>query len=157
MHRRYFSLPMIALLLMLSAALSACGDGSGTPTPIAPAGNPTSIVFVTTGTIAGIKDTLRIETGRAAKFTGRTNSKSGTLPEDVYNDVVAQIKAADFFNLQEKYDTGTVSDDRYYTITVQQGTVTKTVMVAEIGGKDQTPQALLDLIEKLAKAQTSIQ
>ncbi|MGA7731618.1 MAG: hypothetical protein WCD37_10160 [Chloroflexia bacterium] len=153
MIKRFVPL-LIAIGLVL--ALAACDMGTPpTATPVAPAITPTTFMLETSGTIAGIRQTLTIAESRAASFKDGSNpEKTFTVDEKQYSALVTQVAKADFFNLQDSYDSGTVSDDKYYALTVTQGSQSKTVMVAEIGGKDITPQALRDLITLLVNIQT---
>ena len=146
----------LALVLMLILiAVAACDSGTPpTATPATPAVTPTTFTLETTGTIAGIRQLLTVPESRNATFKdGDQPEKSITVTEAQYADLVEQVEKADFFNLQDRYDSGTVSDDRYYAVTVKQGDQSKTVIVAEIGGKDLTPQALGDLITMLVNIQ----
>jgi hypothetical protein len=153
MSKRFVSL-LIATGLVL--ALAACDMGTlPTATPVTPATTPTMFTLETTGTIAGIRQLLTIQESRAASFQDRNDpEKTFTVDEKQYADLVAQVATADFFNLQDSYDAGNVSDDKYYALTIKQGSQTKTVTVADIGGRDITPQALRDLITLLVNIQT---
>ncbi len=145
-------------LVFLAMVLAACDSGgSPTATPVVPAATPTTFILETSGTIAGIRQTLTVGEARNASFKdGDAPEKTSTIPEQQYAGMVAQVVKADFFNLEERYDSGTVSDDRYYALTVKQGSQSKTVTVAEIGGKDLTPQALSDLITMLLNVQNGM-
>lgn len=68
-----------------------------------------------------------------------------------------QVTTADFFNLKDSYDKGGVTDDVIYNITLQQGTRTTTVKVAQAGGKDIAPKPLLDLITQLNTIQGTLE
>lgn len=148
-------------LVLLALTLAACEQGGGylTPTPggVGTTIDPDTIVFETSGTIAGIREVLTIQKSREATFTDRTNSKAGTVDESAYKGVLDQLGKADFMNLKERYDSGTVSDDRYYSITITQGTQTKSVTVAEQGGKDITPAALTELIARLQEVEKGLE
>ena len=155
MLRRFLSVIIMAGVLM---ALAACDMGAQpTATPVVPAVTPTTFILETSGTIAGIKQTLTIGESRNGSFKegdGDNPEKVFTVSEQQYADLVGQVAKADFFNLADRYDSGTVSDDRYYTLTVKQGSQSKTVVVAEIGGKDLAPKELLDLITMLVNIQS---
>ncbi len=178
------SLVMMIALLILGACSGGGGiptavvtstPGNLPPTPptttpvTAPTGVPTSmptttaspdaptITLETTGTIAGIRELLSIDPNRNTEFSTRqTPVTHNNITPQQYADLEAQIRKADFFNLKDNYDTGNVSDDRYYKITVQQGGKAKTVTVAEVGGESITPQPLLDLIKMLVKIQKEV-
>jgi hypothetical protein len=152
----YKRLILALVLLLIAVAVAACDSGpSPTATPVTPAVTPTTFTLETTGTIAGIRQSLTIGEARNASFKNGDNpEKSLTVTEQQYADLVAQVEKADFFNLQDRYDSGTVSDDKYYALTIKQGTQSKTVTVAEIGGQDLAPQALRDLITTLVNIQT---
>ena len=145
-------------IILVAVMLAACdSSGSPTATPVGPAATPTTFILETSGTIAGIRQTLNIGEARNASFKdGDAPEKTSTVPEQQYAAMVEQVAKADFFNLEEKYDSGTVSDDRYYKLTVKQGPQSKTVTIAEIGGKDLTPQALSDLITMLLNVQNGM-
>ena len=116
-----------------------------------------TISLETTGTIAGIRELLTIDPSGNTEFSTRqTPVTPRKITPQQYADLQSQIVKADFFNLKDNYDSGTVSDDRYYKITVQQGSKTKTVTVAEEGGKGLTPQPLLDLIAMLVNIQKDV-
>jgi hypothetical protein len=142
--------------MLLLPVLAACDMGaSPTATPAAPAVTPTTFILESTGTIAGIQQLLTVTESRNATFKDGDNPEtSSTVSEKQYADLVAQVENADFFNLQDRYDSGTVADDKYYALTVKQGPQSKTVIVAEVGGKDLAPQALKDLITMLVNFQT---
>lgn len=153
---RQFKPVMVFALVML--VLAACDDGSPTATPVPPTATPvppTSFTLETSGTIAGIHQTLTVDASRNVTFQdGSKPAKTSNVNADAYSNLVAQVAKADFFNLKDNYDSGTVSDDKYYKVLVTQGTQTKTVTLAEIGGKDLAPQALKDLIKLLTDLQT---
>ncbi len=149
----------LVIAVGLLVALAACDSTSPTATPVTPATpttslTPTTFILDTTGTIAGIHQTLTIGESRTATFKDGSNPETKiTVPDQQYADLVTQVSKADFFNLQDSYDSGTVSDDIYYSLTVKQGSQSKTVKVAGVGGKDITPQALSDLITMLLNIQ----
>jgi hypothetical protein len=157
-------------MVLAVLTLGACSSDSGLPTPTTvPTAAPTqvpapttspdapTITFETTGTIAGIRELLTIDPSGNTQFSTRqTPVTSNKLTPQQYADLQAQLGKADFFNLKDTYDSGTVSDDRYYKITVQQAGKTKTVTVAEQGGKGLTPHPLLDLIILLTNIQNNV-
>ncbi len=159
---------MVIAMIMMVLALSACNsEQAGIPTRTIDVGQPTArpttapmttispearstIHFETTGTIAGIRELLSIgEKGNTQFEIMSTPTKQGTMTAQQYAELATQISKADFFSLTDRYDSGTVADDRYYKITVQEGQKVKLVTVAETGGEGLTPQALLDLITML--------
>lgn len=155
---------MVVGLLMLIVALAACDSAPATPTVVPPTATvaaapvvPDTVVFGTTGTIAGVQQALTIDKSLSATFTDRGNTKTGSVSKGDYNDLLNLLTASDFMNLNDRYDSGTVSDDRYFTITVTQGATVKTVMVAEVGGQGLTPQPLLDVIAKLQAIQAGVE
>ncbi|HST05574.1 MAG TPA: DUF6438 domain-containing protein [Chloroflexia bacterium] len=132
----------------------ATASPAPTTMPTNPAGGGTTISFETTGTIAGIRELLSIDESGNTQYEDRnTPTKQGTITAQQYAALVAQVSKADFFNLEDRYDAGTVSDDTYYKITVQQDGKTKSVTVAGVGGEDLTPQSLQDLITMLKAIQ----
>lgn len=144
-------------LIVLSTMLAGCGCCSPTATPITPANTPTTFILETSGTIAGIRQLLTISEGKSVVFKDNDSSeKTSTVSEQQYADMVAQVARADFFNLNGSYDSSTVADDRYYALTVTQGSKSKTINIAEIGGKDLTPAALSDLITMLVNVQKGL-
>lgn len=98
-------------------------------------------------------------TGRATVFhfwdTGEIDKNDGQPSVRVasgdYYHLMSLITAADFFNLKDKYDSGNVSDDIYDTITVNRNGHTRTVSVAELGGRNLAPLSLLDLIADIRR------
>ncbi|MEO5953818.1 MAG: hypothetical protein ABIQ44_15250 [Chloroflexia bacterium] len=146
---------MVLWTILLVAALAACDSGGAptatpTATTVVPTTTGTLFMLDTSGTIAGIHQLFKIDEARHAKFSDGSNPvKTGTITEKQFADLMAQVTKADFFNLKPDYDSGGVADDKYYTVTVKQGTQAKSITVAEIGGKDLTPQALSDLIAML--------
>lgn len=180
----FISLVMFVALLALGACSGGAGTPTTSPTTLPtatsttvpttmPAKTPTmtpttmpttttppdapAISLETTGTIAGISELLTIDPNGKTDFSTRQTSVThNTITPQQYADLDAQIRKADFFNLKDNYDSGNVSDDRYYKITVQEGGKTKTVTVAEAGGEGLTPQPLLDLITMLVNIQKDV-
>ncbi|MEO8287626.1 MAG: protealysin inhibitor emfourin [Chloroflexota bacterium] len=141
---------IVALLLM-----AACDSGvQNTPTSPPPAA--ATITLETSGGIAGIHKVLTIDPTGAATYSAGSTSKTGQIPPADHNQMLQQLTKADFFNLKDTYDNGNVADDFYYKITVKQTDKAKTVTVAEVGGKDLTPQALQDLITQLNSFQDTL-
>jgi glucose/arabinose dehydrogenase len=143
---------------VVATASPTSGQATATPAPTTmpttPAGGSTTISFETTGTIAGIRELLSIDENGNTQYEDRnTTTKQGTITAQQYAALIAQISKADFFNLEDRYDAGTVSDDTYYKITVQQDGKTKSVTVAGVGGENLTPQPLQDLITMLKAIQ----
>jgi hypothetical protein len=115
------------------------------------------IAMETTGGVAGQDTHLGIGKGTIKYNDGKNAAnKNQPLSSDTYNAVVQQINAADFFNLKDAYDNGGVVDDVYYIITVQDDTRSKSVKVAQQGGKDITPKPLQDLITQLNNLQSTL-
>jgi hypothetical protein len=129
------------------------GPVPGQPTP-APGGK---ITFAVNGGIAGFRRVLEIDPSGQASLTDR-GQPVGTLQlsADRFAELQAKFTTAGFFNLKDSYDKGGVADDIYDTITFELGGRTKTVTVAEVGGKDITPQPLLDLISSLRQVEEEI-
>jgi hypothetical protein len=147
---RKFLLGMVTLFVVL--ALAACGS-SATPTPADP---PPSVTMETTGGVAGVHKTLEVTPGKA-KYTSGTTSKEQEVDTATYNTLVQGVNNADFFNLKDSYDNGGVADDIYYTITVKEGPQMKTVKVAQVGGKDVTPEPLQAVISQMTTIQAGIE
>jgi hypothetical protein len=157
--------------MVLALTLAACDSGpEGTPVPTTPPAVPTPVASPTpapqvgtsihmekTGGIAGVHEVLDITTQGGAKYTSGDVSKKQLLPAATFDGILQQIDKADFFNLKDNYDSGTVADDFYYTLTIRKDDVSKTVKMAQVGGKDLAPQALQDLISKLTEIQGSLQ
>jgi hypothetical protein len=91
-----------------------------------------------------------------ATYTSGSITRTQSLPITTYGPLLEQIDKADFFNLQDNYDNGYVADDFYFTITITQGSRSKTVRVAAAGGESLTPQGLKDLISKLTEIQKTM-
>jgi hypothetical protein len=97
-----------------------------------------------------MQDVLTIGADGAAQFTRRGQVEGAlTLTPDQLAQLVAQFDAANFAQLQERYDNGNVADDIYQAITFSRDGQTRTVTVAQAGGAGITPQPLLDLIGAL--------
>jgi len=169
-----------ALLATALLALAACDTGPAVqptpttapapPTPTAPApadatpttgaAPETTIVFETSGGIAGMMKRMEINPDGQATLTDPRSGRPGAgTPLNVpdYGQLLALVDKADFFNLQDEYNKGGVSDEIFYTVTITQGGRTKTVKVAEIGGQGITPQPLNDLIVRLKAIQELIE
>jgi hypothetical protein len=170
-----------ALLAVALLALSACGNGLGgqptptpttapveptpttapvepTPTTAAPA--ETTIVFETSGGIAGVMKRMEINPKGEATLTDQRMGRPGVVtPIDVdrYGELLGLIDKSDFFNLKDEYNSGTVADDFIYTVTVTQDGRTKSVVVYDVGGRDLAPQPLLDLVDRLKAIQDQIE
>jgi hypothetical protein len=166
---RKFMLGMTAIFLLLT--LAACDTSTnptaapnnspgGSTSPVTQASTPapqsTVITFETTGGVAGVHKLLEVGQGKAKYKSGAT-SKGQDVAQGTYNGLIQQIKTADFFNLKDSYDKGNVSDDTYYNITVKEPTRSKTVKVAQAGGKDITPKPLQDLITQLTNIQSGFE
>jgi hypothetical protein len=153
------------IVLIMALGLAACdssstpGPSNGAPTQGVPSPPPQTnapvVTFVTTGGVGGTQKLLEISQGKA-KYKSGTVTKSQAVDAKAYTTLMQQITAADFFNLKDSYDKGGVTDDVIYTITLQEGTRTKTVKVAQVGGKDLTPKSLQDVITQLNAIQSTI-
>ena len=162
-----------ALIVCTLAAATGCDLGTpATPTPLAnPTPVPTQgtdatptsaiedfrIVFDTSGTIAGIHRVMEIAAGGDITLTvDRGATVTGQIAEPDARRLADMFETANFFNLDDRYDQGNVSDDTYYTITFDRGGETRTVVVAEVGGQDITPQPLLDIIAELKEIEADV-
>jgi len=152
------------------ALLAGCNlisvQPAATPTPVtpptattAPVSNPGApfVTFEVSGGIAGLQRAVTVQAGGAATLTERAQLVgTAQLPADRLAEIRAKLAAAQFFTLQDRYDQGGVADDIYYTITATEGGQTKSVTVAEVGGKAGTPQALIDLITNLRELEGTV-
>jgi len=151
-------------------ALAACNsEPTATPTPISqptptnPAAGtprpqtPATITFDTSGGIAGIHKTLEITPQAEATYTSGVTIKKQNLDATTYSALLQQVDAADFFSLKDNYDKGGVADDIYYSVTVKEPRRSKTVKVAQVGGKALAPQGLRDLIAQLNTIQAPLE
>jgi hypothetical protein len=127
----------------------APSDTPGPPATATPGVGVQRIIFERVGGFAGFRDVLEIGADGTAHLSSRGLTGTLVLPADRLNALVAQLEAAQFFSLQDKYDAGGVADDIYDNVTFSQNGRSKTVTVAEIGGKDITPAALRDIITTL--------
>jgi hypothetical protein len=159
-----------ALLAAAMLALAACDTGPAVqptpttapdePTPTTAAPVKTTIVFETSGGIAGMMKRMEINPDGQATLTDPRSGRPGAgTPLNVpdYGQLLALVDKADFFNLKDEYNKGGVSDEIFYTVTITQGGRTKTVKVAEIGGQGITPQPLNDLIVRLKAIQELVE
>jgi hypothetical protein len=159
-----------ALLAAAMLALAACDTGPAVqptpttapaePTPTTATAPKTTIVFETSGGIAGMMKRMEINPDRQATVTDQRMGKPGAAsPVEVqrYDELLSLIDKSDFFNLQDEYNKGAVADDIQYVVTVTQGDRTKSVKVYEVGGRDVTPQPLLDLIDRLKVVQDIVE
>lgn len=168
-----------ALLATALLALAACGNGPAVqptattppaeptpttapaePTPTTAAPAETTIVFETSGGIAGVMKRMEISPKGEATLTDQRMGRPGVVtPLDVerYGELLGLIDKSDFFNLQDEYNSGNVADDFIYTVTVTQDGRTKSVVVYDVGGRDLAPQALLDLVDRLKEIQDQIE
>ena len=130
-----------------------------TAEPTALPDSNTVFTFLVSGGIAGMRIQLDIAPGGEATVSIPGSERptiTQKLPPDVYGALLDALRESNFFDLEEKYDNGNVADDIYYTITVRQGDRTKTVTVAQVGGKDLTPASLQTLIDRLTNIEQSI-
>jgi hypothetical protein len=140
------------------ATPTAPAPADATPTTSAPA--ETTIVFETSGGIAGMMKRMDIDANGQASLTDPRAGRPGVVtPLDVdrYGELLTLIEKADFFNLQDEYNKGGVADDIQYTVTVTQGGRTKSVTVYDVGGQGITPQPLLDLLDRLKAIQDQLE
>ncbi|HKP53663.1 MAG TPA: hypothetical protein VJ183_13550 [Chloroflexia bacterium] len=141
-----------------TTTVAATSAVTTTSRPTAPAGWDAKITYEVTGGIDGTKRTLLVgPAGQARLIEGSGNSGPVRLTAERLAQIKSKLDAVGFFNLQERYGTGTVSDDFYITLSLTQDTRTKTVTVEQIGGQGVTPQALLDLISDLEVLRTEIE
>ena len=110
------------------------------------------IVLKTSGSIAGVDRELRISgTGLATLYDKGEQVATRQMTSTSFEQIQDFLQEADFFNLQERYDKGGVSDDTYYALTYMEGGRSKTVVAAEVGGRGVTPKRVLDVIAKLTQ------
>jgi hypothetical protein len=171
---------LIAALQQVAGQAAAQGTPAATPaagdTPTAAPSGPTAtmppvpatatavpgtslleIVFARSGGLAGTSDTLEIGGNGEAHLSSRGQPTGATtLAAAQLNTLLAQFDQAGFFGLQDRYDSGTVADDIYNTITLSRNGQTKTVTVAEVGGQGLAPAALADLITTLRQIADTI-
>ncbi len=161
-----FSLATLAVVLALAACDTVTPNtpapnnppALSTPSP-APTLNPkvdTTIIIDTSGGLAGIHKSLVVSPSGQATYTTGNTTKTQNLSQAQYATLLQQAAVTDVFNLKDSYDNGNVADDTYYKITVTQGNQTKSVRVAQVGGKDLTPKRLQDLIDQLNAIQTTL-
>lgn len=81
---------------------------------------------------------------------GEAKSQYMNSTPEVYHNL-ALAKAAGFFSLRGTYGKAGVPGDTYDVVTINRDGQTKTVRVAEAGGKGATPPALLELIASLRR------
>lgn len=146
--------------VMVVGLLEACGPVAAPSTHEVPTATPAAtsvaseymIVLKETGTIAGIDTELRITPSGLATFYDRGELK-GTrqMTPTAFQQIQDFLQEVDFFNLQDRYDRGNVSDDKYYALTYTQGGRSKTVTAADVGGQGLTPKRIMDVIAKLTQ------
>jgi hypothetical protein len=125
------------------------------PTQTGPGPGGATITYATSGGIAGVRRELVITPEGFATLTDEGNTYGPlSLPQERRDEIKAKIDAANFNELQERYGTGSVSDDFLHTLTVAEGGSAKSVTVEEVGGDDVTPApvqelfTLMDAVEK---------
>jgi hypothetical protein len=105
------------------------------------------------GGFIGIHQILEISPSGETKLSSQEKLlRTGQLDPQGLQRLSQLLAAADFNNLQAKYDNGKVADDIYEAITVTPASgngPSKTVTVAAEGGKGLTPPALSDLLKEL--------
>jgi hypothetical protein len=165
-YKRLWSLALVAGLALLAGCNLISVEPAATPTPVTP---PTAttvpvsdpgapfVTFQVSGGIAGLQRAVAVQAGGAATLTERAQlSGTAQLPPARLAEIRAKLDAAQFFTLQDRYDQGGVADDIYYTITATQDGQTKSVTVAEVGGKAGTPPPLIDLITNLRELEGTV-
>jgi len=165
-HTRLWSLPLVAGLALLAGCNLISMEPAATPTPVtpptattAPVSNPGApfVTFEVSGGLAGMQRAVSVQAGGAATLTERAQLiGTAQLPADRLAEIRAKLDAAQFFTLQDRYDQGGVADDIYYTITATQGGQSKSVTVAEVGGKAGTPPAVIELITNLRELEGTV-
>ena len=140
--------PLIVMLLV-----SACGPAANVPTPVpSAAAGDAVIVLKSTGSIAGVDRELRISgSGFATLYDKGKEVATRQMTPTSFAQIVEFLQDGDFFNLQDRYDKGGVSDDSYFELTYREGGRSKTVVAAEVGGQGLTPKRVLDVIAKLTQ------
>lgn len=143
-----------AVLLLAVTVLSACGGDVATPTAVTPPTPvPSTRPFITydvSGGIAGRHDVLEIAPAGATKVvSGGKVSKPAQLDAAELAKLDSLLSAAGFATLQDRYDRKGVADDIYRSVTVTQGSASKTVVSAQVGGEGLTPAPLVALIAEL--------
>jgi hypothetical protein len=112
-----------------------------------------AITYDMSGGFIGIHQVLQISpTGETKLSNKSTLLSTGQLDPARLQKLGQLLAAADFNNLQARYDNGKVTDDIYEAITIAPASGNgspKTVTVAAEGGKGLTPQALSDLLKEL--------
>jgi hypothetical protein len=156
---RLRGLALVAGLVLLTGCNLISVEPAATPTPVTPptttpvpVSDPTApfVTFQVSGGIAGLQRAVSVQAGGAATLTERAQViGTAQVPPARLAEIRAKLDAAQFFTLQDRYDNGRVADDIYYTITATEDGQTKKVTVAEVGGKESTPQAVIDLITNL--------
>ena len=157
----------ISLIVLLGAALFMAACDSQTPPPTGPTptisgpdpgpGGGATLTYATTGGIAGVRRELTITPqGLATLVDGDQTFGPVTLPAERMTEIRTKLTATNFKELNERYGSGTVSDDFEHTLTVAEGGSTKSVTVEEIGGKDVTPQAVQELFALMAQVEEQV-
>lgn len=151
-----------ALLCILMVVISACDAQTPPPPTLQPLpthadpnpapGSGTTLTYVTTGGIAGVRRELYISPEGFATLTdGDQVFGPVTLPQQRMVDLKAKLNASNFGELSERYGTGNVADDFLHTLTVEEGGSAKSVTVEEVGGKDTAPQGVQELFAFLGE------
>ena len=78
------------------------------------------------------------------------------LPANRIAEINAKLASSNFNDLEERYGTGTVSDDFYHTLTVADGSSTKSVTMEEVGGKDVTPAPVQELFTLMGEVEDQV-
>lgn len=165
-HTRLRGLVLVAGLALLTGCNVISMQPAATPTPITPptttpvpVSDPTApfVTFQVSGGIAGLQRAVSVQAGGAATLSERAQViGTAQVPPDRLAEIRAKLDAAQFFTLQDRYDNGRVADDIYYTITATEDGQTKKVTVAEVGGKESTSQAVIDLITNLRELEGTV-
>lgn len=144
-------LAFVLILLVIACEGPVSSTPTAQPAPTSVAIDPL-IVLATSGAIAGVQRELRISpAGEARLYDKGAEIAVRQMTPTSLSMVQGILKDVDFFNLQERYDNGKVSDDTYYALTYTGAGRTKTVTIADTGGQGLTPNRLLDAIAKLTQ------
>jgi len=142
-------------LLFVVVLLGACGPGASSSTPVPSTATVVAgdvIVLKTTGSIAGVDRELRIGgSGLARLYEKGVEVAVRQMTPTSFAQIQDFLQEGDFFNLEERYDKGGVSDDIYYELIYTKGGRSKSVIAAEVGGQGLTPKRVLDVIAKLTQ------
>ena len=112
----------------------------------------------TSGGIDGRSTALQISSTGEVRLYEKGEVKGTTQLDSAETaKLLDMFNTAGFYNFQDRYDQGNVADDIYYTITYLGDQGAKVVQVAEIGGKDVTPDKLQEIIDALREIEGRIE